>query len=92
MHDVVRLLRQAGALALLAALAACVTQETRPLPKLNPVQATEQIPEAELLDVGIRAFDANIPEQYKDDEEELARRRIFPEVRQAESAYLPGLL
>lgn len=92
MHDAVRLLRQAGALALLAALAACVTQETRPLPKLNPVQATELIPEAELLDVGIRAFDANIPEQYKDDEEELARRRIFPEVRQAESAYLPGLL
>jgi hypothetical protein len=92
MHDAVRLLRQAGALALLAALAACVTQETRPLPKLNPVQATEQIPETELLDVGIRAFDANIPEQYKDDEEELARRRIFPEVRQAESAYLAGLL
>jgi len=92
MHHAVRLLRQAGVLTLLAALAACVTQETRPLPKLNPVQATEQIPEAELLNVGIRTFDANVPEKYKDDEEELAKRRIFPEVRQAESAYLPGLL
>jgi len=92
LHHGTRLGRWAVALAPLALLAACVTQETRPLPKLNPVQATEQIPEAELLDVGIRNFDTNIPAKIKDDEEALAKQRIYTEVRNAEAGYLPGLL
>ncbi len=75
-----------------AALAACVTSETVPLPKLNPTQATTQIPQVELLDVGVRLFDTHIPAQIKDDEEALAKKRIFPEVRGAEAGYLPGLL
>ncbi|MBV6416707.1 MAG: hypothetical protein CMLOHMNK_01315 [Steroidobacteraceae bacterium] len=86
------LFRQAALLPFVAALAACVTSETRPLPKVNPVQATTQIPEAELLDVGVRIFDANIPAALKDDEEALAKKRIYPEVRNAEAGYLPGLL
>ncbi len=73
-------------------LGACVTSETLPLPKLNPIQATGQIPEAELLDVGVRLFDANVPAAIKDDEEALAKKRIFPEVRSAEAGYMPGLL
>lgn len=77
---------------LAAALGACVTNETLPLPKVNPIQATGQIPEAELLDVGVRLFDANVPEAIKDDEEALAKKRIFPEVRSAEAGYMPGLL
>lgn len=78
---------------LVATLAtACVTSETRPLPKVNPVQATAQIPEAELLNVGVHVFDTNIPQALKDDEEALARKRIYPEVRSAEAGYLPGLL
>ncbi len=84
--------RSALALPLVAALAACVTSETRPLPKVNPIQATVQIPEAELLDVGVRIFDTNIPASIKDDEEALAKKRIYPEVRAAEASYLPGLL
>lgn len=84
--------RAALLLPLAAALAACVTNETRPLAKVNPIQATTQIPEAELLDVGVRVFDTNIPASIKDDEEALAKKRIFPEVRSAEAGYMPGLL
>ncbi|MEZ5531249.1 MAG: hypothetical protein R3E69_02615 [Steroidobacteraceae bacterium] len=85
-------LRGALLATLACALAACVTSETRPMPKVNPVQATTQIPEAELLDVGVHVFDTNIPAAIKDDEEALAKKRIYPEVRSAEAGYLPGLL
>lgn len=84
--------RGAFACALAGVLAACVTSETLPLPKIQPVQATTQIPDAELLDVGVHLFDTNIPEKLKDDEEALAKKRIYPEVRNAEAGYIPGLL
>mgnify|MGYP001032555421 CR=1 FL=1 len=84
--------RGALACALAGVLAACVTSETLPLPKIQPVQATTQIPDAELLDVGVHLFDTNIPEKLKDDEEALAKKRIYPEVRNAEAGYIPGLL
>jgi hypothetical protein len=41
-----------------------------------------------LLDVGIRLFDANVPTDPKTQETE----RIFPEVRKAESRFMPMLL
>ena len=74
------------------AFAGCVVSETRPLPKLEAVQASQQIPEAELLDVGIRTFDPNIPAAIAEDEEALDKRRIYPEVRRAESRLLPARL
>jgi len=67
----------------------CVVKETRPLAKLEAVQAKTQIPQAELLDVAIRHFDPGIPADLKDDEEALDKRRIYPEVRSAESRLLP---
>jgi hypothetical protein len=73
-------------------LTACVTSEVKPLPKMHAVQATTQIPDSELLDVGIRVFDPNIPADIKDDPEALAKQRIYPEVRRAESVYLPNEL
>ena len=73
-----------AALALFA-LAGCVVKETRPLPKLEAVQARQQIPDAELLDVSVQAFDTNIPPGLADNEEALDKRRIYPEVRRAES-------
>jgi len=88
-----RLLRvTALAVAALAALAGCVVKETRPLPKLEAVQATTQIDEAELLDVAVQAFDANIPEAIKDNEEALDKRRIYPDIRKAESRLLANRL
>jgi hypothetical protein len=80
------------AVAALAALAGCVVKETRPLPKLEAVQATTQIDEAELLDVAVQAFDANIPEAIKDNEEALDKRRIYPDIRKAESRLLANRL
>lgn len=79
------------ALAVLA-LTGCVVSETRPLPKLEAVQAKQQIPEAELLDVGIQTFDTNIPAALAGNEEALDKRRIYPDVRKAESRLLPARL
>src|SRR3954469_3648340 len=70
----------------------CVTSETKPVPKIEPKQATVHIPDAELLDVGIRVFDPGIPQNIKDDEEALAKKRIYPDLRKAEARYIPTLL
>ena len=51
-------------------------------------KATVEIPQNELLDVGIRLFDQNVPADPVAQEKE----RVFPEVRKAESRYMPMLL
>jgi hypothetical protein len=68
-----------------AALAGCMTREVRPLPKVQAVQATTEIPAEQLLDVGVRLFDPNVPADPKQQE----KKRVFPEVRKAESRYMP---
>jgi hypothetical protein len=73
-------------------LTGCVTSEVKPVPKIVAKQAEVHIPEAELLDVGIRVFDPGIPENLKDNEEALAKKRIYPELRGAEARYIPTLL
>jgi len=74
------------------ALSGCVTSETKPVPKVEPKQATVHIPEAELLDVGIRVFDPGIPKNIEGDDEALAKKRIYPDLRKAEARYMPTLL
>ena len=66
-------------------LSGCMTHETRPLPRINAVQASEEIPAEQLLDVGVRLFDENLPK----DEKVLEKQHIFPEVRKAEARYFP---
>lgn len=73
-------------------LSGCVVSETRPLPKLEAVQAKQQIAEAELLDVAIRHFDPGIPADIAENEEALNKRRIYPEVRRAETRLLAARL
>jgi hypothetical protein len=70
------------------AAAGCVVQDQRPMAPVNAQKATAEIPQDELLDVGIHVFDANVPA----DEKEQEKRRIFPEVRKAESRFMPVLL
>lgn len=65
------------------ALSGCMTHETRPLPKLNAIQAAAEIPEDQLLDVGVHLLDENVP----DDEKAREKARIFPDVRKAEARY-----
>ena len=82
----------AAALAIPMLLAGCVTAETKPIPKIEAKQATVHIPEAELLDVGIRVFDPGIPKNLEGDDEALAKKRIYPDLRKAEARYMPTLL
>lgn len=69
-------------------LAGCVVQDQRPVTRIVAERATTEVAQDELLDVGIRLFDPNIPAS----EEEQEKQRVFPEVRKAESRYIPVLI
>jgi hypothetical protein len=73
-------------------LSGCVVQETRPLAKIEARQAMQVIPDAQRLDVVVHTFDPGIPEQLADDEDALAKKRIYPELRDAEARYFPVVL
>ncbi len=73
----------AGALA----VAGCV-KETRPLPVLQATQATTEIPEDQLLDVGVHILDPGVPKEVEDDPDMADKLRIYPEIRQAEARYI----
>jgi phosphoglycolate phosphatase-like HAD superfamily hydrolase len=66
----------------------CVVEETRPQPKVHPIQATAEIPESELLDVGVRVFDPGIPPEVENDAELQQKKGIYPDVRKAEARYM----
>jgi hypothetical protein len=66
-------------------LSGCITHETRPLPRVNAIQASQEIPADQLLDVGVRLFEENLPK----DEKIMEKEHIFPEVRKAEARYFP---
>lgn len=72
-------------------VSACVTSDIRPAPKVQAVQAQQEISAAELLDVGIRVFDPGIPAAPTDDEA-LAKKGIYPELRKAEARWMPAKL
>ena len=80
------------ALLLLTALSGCVVEETRPLPKVHAVQAKEEIPSEELLDVGVRIFDPGVPAEIENDEQAQQKAGIYPDVRRAEARYMAKLL
>lgn len=70
----------------------CVVKETRPLPLRQAEQATEEVPAARLLDVGIHLFDPGIPKEVEEDPEQADKQRIYPEIRKAEARYMPTRL
>ena len=63
----------------------CVTHETRPQTRVKAIQAAAEIPADQLLDVGVKLFDENVPK----DEKKQEQQHIFPEVRKAEARYFP---
>lgn len=65
-------------------LSACMTHESRPIPRINAIQAATEIPEDQLLDVGVRLLDENVPKDEKVQEKE----KIFPDVRRAEARFI----
>lgn len=66
-------------------LGGCVSQTTRIVDMTPPQQSDRYLAESELLDVGVSIFDENVPEDY----DERIERVIMPEVRRAESQYVP---
>jgi len=62
---------------------ACATQTVEPDASVELVQAASEIPEEQLVDVGIQVFDPGVP----DDQEEIPDN-VFPEVRKAEARYI----
>jgi hypothetical protein len=83
-----RLCAAGGLLALGLVLAGCVVQDQRPVRPVLAQKATAEIPQDELLDVGIHMFDPNIPAEMIEQE----KRRIYPDVRKAEARFMPVLL
>jgi len=79
-------------IALLGVLSGCMVRETKPLAKVNAVQARTQIPADELLDVGVHAFDPGIPPEIAEDDEALEKKRIYKDIRNAESRYIATML
>ena len=77
--------RALAAMAALAVLSGCVVQDERPVQRIAAQKATTEIPENELLDVAVRLFDPNVPTDPEEQEEQM----VFPEVRNAESRYIP---
>ena len=72
--------------------AGCVVHESRPLPQLQAVQATEEVPQERLLDVGIHVFDAGIPKEIEENPDLADEKRIYPDIRKAEARYFPSQL
>ena len=79
-------------LGLFLQLSGCMVNETKPLPKINAVQAKAEIPADELLDVGLHELDTNITAEQLKDTDKLAKDRIYPDIRKAEARYIPSVL
>jgi hypothetical protein len=73
-------------------MAGCVVHDTRPLPKVNATQAGSEIPAEELLDVAVHVFDPGVPSEIAKNEQALNKKRIYPDIRAAESRYVATML
>ncbi len=72
----------------LTLLSACASHQIIKANATPSIKAQQEIPESQLLDVGVSIFNPGIPEDPKDQEKE----NIFPEVRKAEARYIPYVL
>jgi hypothetical protein len=84
MTSAARALRAPTVAVLLLALAACSTARNVKYESVELTRTDQEIPAAELLDVGIVLFDPGLPEGDIDPES-----LVFPEVRRAESRIMP---
>jgi len=72
----------------LTLLSACASHQIIEPNAAPAIKAQQEIPENQLLDVGIAIFDPGIPEDPK----AMEKKNIFPEVRKAEARYVPYVL
>lgn len=73
----------AGALLYLMLFTACSTQRMIDVQDQSLLSAAQNIPEQQLLDVGIVIFDPGLPQEDAQDE------MILPEIRRAEARFIP---
>ncbi len=78
------LLRLLSIVVVSAATTACVQQQVISANTQPVAVATEEIPEDELLDIGVHLFDPGYPES----EEKQRDEHAYPEVRKAEARYM----
>ncbi len=77
---------------LLVAVGCATHKDIKPTPLIN---AQTEIPEEQLLDVGIQIFDPGIdelenePEIAANEDEEYSEKSVFPDIRKAESRFIP---
>ena len=78
----------------LAVLAGCSSTEVLMAHTVPLERATAEIPENELLDVAVVAFDPGVPDGQIDPAvlEELLRDGTFVQIRRMESLYMPVVL
>ncbi|NND60982.1 MAG: hypothetical protein HKN49_12015 [Gammaproteobacteria bacterium] len=69
-------------------LAGCVHEEVITINATPALSAVESVPEELLLDVGVRVFDANVPDDIREQNE----MRLVAGVRDAEARYMPYVL
>ncbi len=77
--------RCATGLLLLVGLAGCVSQTVRTVDMTPPKQYQGVQAEESLLDVGIAVLDANVPETFDEQIEQL----VHPDLRRAEAQFIP---
>ncbi|MDP2562575.1 hypothetical protein [Psychrobium sp. 1_MG-2023] len=66
----------------------CSTVDVRSAAVVELTREASDIPEAELLDIGIRVFNGGLADLDQSDEDTI----VFPEIRLAEASYFPQLL
>ena len=80
--------RRATAAALMVSFG-CAASQARIKDPVEAIQASTEIPEEQLLDIGVQIFDPGIDEsEYAT----LPEKGIFPEVRKSESRFMPFVL
>ena len=77
-----------------ATLAGCTSTEVLVAHSVPLAAAKQEVPEAELLDVGIAVFDPGVPAGEVDKKvvEQLIREGTFVQIRRSESLYMAVLL
>ena len=81
--------RWATAAALMVSTSGCAASQARIKDPVEAIQASAEIPEEQLLDIGVQIFDPGIDEsQYAT----LTEKGIFPEVRKSELRFMPFVL
>jgi hypothetical protein len=88
-------MRRVGLLLIAAwVVAGCSSSEVLLAHSVPLVASTEELPETELLDVGVSVFDSGVPEGEVDKEllEELIREGTFVQIRRTEALYMAVLL